>query len=156
MMKVTRRTTATPKEVFAVVSDGWVYPSWVVGAARMRAVDETWPSPGARLHHSFGLWPTVINDTTEVIVNEAPRRIVLQARGWPVGEARVEIRVDDVQDGAMVTILEDVTEGPGRLMPKPARQALIAVRNRETLRRLVLIAEGKAGKTPPEEFGAST
>ena len=154
MMEVRRRTAATPKEVFAVIMDGWLYPCWVVGAARMRAVDDSWPAEGACLHHSFGLWPTMINDTTTVLVNEAPSRIVLQARGWPLGEATVEIRVDAWGQGSLVSITEDATKGPGRLVPPPARQAVLAVRNRETLRRLVLIAEGRAGKSDAGELSA--
>ena len=28
-----------PSAVWAVLADGWLYPVWVVGAARMREVD---------------------------------------------------------------------------------------------------------------------
>ena len=37
-----------PRHVFDVLANGWVYPSWVVGASRMRDVDEGWPRPGTR------------------------------------------------------------------------------------------------------------
>ena len=40
-----------------------------------------------------------------------------------------------------VTITEDVTSGPGRLLPKPARDPQIAWRNVETLRRLAYLVE---------------
>ncbi len=29
-----------------MLSDGWLYASWVVGASRVRDVDPRWPSPG--------------------------------------------------------------------------------------------------------------
>ena len=55
-----------PEDVFAVLADGWVFPTWVVGASRMRDVDEAWPAEGSHLHHSFGVWPAVIDDKTTV------------------------------------------------------------------------------------------
>lgn len=143
-------TTATPDQVFAVLSNGWLFPSWVVGASRMRAVDDDWPTVGSRLHHSFGVWPAVIDDATLVLTNEAPHRLVLQAAGWPIGEATVNLRVDPWGAGSMLTITEDATKGPGRLVPAPLRQAAIAVRNRETLRRLVFLSEGDAGRVPKD------
>ena len=54
-MSTTKRVMqAPPDQVWAVLADGWLYPLWVVGASRMRDVDDHWPAPGARLHHSVG------------------------------------------------------------------------------------------------------
>ena len=40
-MSTTSRTiAATPEQVWSVLADGWLYPLFVVGAARMRDVDE--------------------------------------------------------------------------------------------------------------------
>jgi hypothetical protein len=130
--------------IWNVLSDGWTYASWVVGTSRVRAVDPHWPQPGARLHHSFGVWPLVINDHTEVLELDAGRRIRLQARGWPTGEATVEITTSPTEGSSTrLTIEEDVTSGPARLLPKPFRQAATVPRNRETLRRLSLLASGR-------------
>ena len=107
----------------------------------MRDVDNGWPAPGTKLHHSFGIWPLVIDDTTEVLEIEPDRRLVLEARGWPVGKARVEITVQPDGDDSLVSIAEDVTEGPARLVPEPIRLAGMDVRNRESLRRLAYLAE---------------
>ena len=64
---VVRRTIqAVPARVWAVLADGWLYPSWVVGASRMRDVEESWPAPGSQLHHSVGLWPLLLDDRTEL------------------------------------------------------------------------------------------
>jgi hypothetical protein len=144
-MAVQRRLNCSPEEVFAVLHDGWLYPLWVVGASRMRSVDRGWPAPGTKLHHSFGAWPLLIDDTTEVLQIEPGRRLVLEARGWPIGSARVEITVEAAGDGSLVSIAEDVSDGPARLVPQPVRVAGIDVRNQETLRRLALLAEGRNG-----------
>ena len=109
----------------------------------MRDVDNGWPAPGTKLHHSFGIWPLVIDDTTEVLEIDPDRRLVLEARGWPVGKARVEITVQPDGDDSLVSIAEDVTEGPARLVPEPIRLAGMDVRNRESLRRLAYLAENR-------------
>ncbi len=88
------------------------------------------------------MWPALINDSTSVLEYDPPRRMVLKARGWPLGSARVVLEVEPTPDGCRMVIDEDVLEGPGTLMPKPARSALIHVRNVETLRRLRYLAEG--------------
>ena len=143
-MAVQRWFNCSPAEVFAVLHDGWIYPVWVVGASRMRDVDEGWPAPGTKLHHSFGVWPLVIDDSTEVLEIQPGQRLVLEARGWPIGKARVDITVKGDGDGSLVSIDEDITDGPAKLVPEPIRVVGIDVRNRETLRRLAYLAEGRA------------
>ena len=142
--RVSRSVAAPAEAVWAVIEDGWQYATWVVGASRVRAVDDGWPQPGTRLHHSFGPWPAVISDSTVSEECEPPRHLVLTARGWPMGEARVEIEVvPDGPETCTVSIAEDASSGPGRLVPLPLRQLLILPRNREALMRLALIAEGR-------------
>src|SRR6476469_10361131 len=85
--RLERETTATPAQVWDVLADGWTYASWVVGASRVRSVDPSWPAPGALIHHSAGAWPLLLDDETEVVESEPGRRLVLQARGRPLGAA---------------------------------------------------------------------
>jgi uncharacterized protein YndB with AHSA1/START domain len=144
MFTVTRQVEAPPEHVWAVLEDGWTYPSWVVGASRMRAVDAAWPAPGSKLHHSAGVWPAVVNDETLVLECNPGHRLRLQAKGWPAGEATVELRLEPKGSGTLVTMAEDVTRGPSRLLPQFVRQPAIAVRNAETVRRLAYIAEGRS------------
>jgi uncharacterized protein YndB with AHSA1/START domain len=144
MFEVTRMVEATPEQVWAVLENGWAYPSWVVGASRMRAVGDGWPGVGSKLHHSAGIWPAVVNDETEVLESDPPRRLRLQAKGWPAGEATVELRIEPDGSGSKVTLAEDATRGPGRYVPKALRQPVIALRNTETLRRLAYMAEGRS------------
>ena len=80
-----RTFSCTAERVFAVLANGWLYPTWVVGASRMRDVDASWPSVGSRLHHSSGVWPALIDDTTSVLEWQEPRHVMFKARGWPIG-----------------------------------------------------------------------
>jgi len=134
---------ATPEAVFRVLNDPWTYPSWVVGASRARAVEQRWPEPGAKLHHSFGLWPVVIDDLTEVREWDEPRHAVLEAHGGPIGIARVQFDVKRRRDGCVVRMDEDAISGPGLLVPRFLRDALGFPRTVEALKRLAYLAERK-------------
>ncbi|MGP3535672.1 SRPBCC family protein [Microbacterium sp. RD1] len=144
MSRNTRELRCTPSDVFRVLENGWLFPSWVVGASRMRDVAPDWPAVGSRLHHSFGTWPVLIDDSTEVLDYDPPRRLVLKARGWPIGEARVTIDVKPRGDGSVVRIQEEAISGPGALIPQPLLDVPLSWRNAETLHRLAYLAEGIA------------
>lgn len=145
-----RVVKATPEQVWEVLADGWLYPLWVVGATRMRGVDESWPQVGARIFHSTGVWPAIIDDETVVRAADPPSSLRLRAKGWPVGEAAVVIHVRPDPAGARVRIAEDAVEGPGRLIPGPLRGALFKWRNTETLRRLAMVVEGRVAQRPAD------
>jgi hypothetical protein len=142
----TRRMRCSPKAVFDVLADGWVFPTWVVGASRMRTVDDNWPEEGSALHHSFGVWPAVINDKTTVLEWDPPRLLVMQPSGWPLGEARVSIQAKPHGNGCIVRITERAVKGPGSLVPKPLLDVPLWIRNEETLKRLAFVAEGRSGR----------
>ncbi|MEO5982385.1 MAG: SRPBCC family protein [Pedococcus sp.] len=144
VVTVTRDVDAPAQAVWDVLADGWDYATWVVGATRVRDVDRSWPAEGARIHHSFGLWPVVVSDTTHVVSASEPTSLTLVARGWPLGEAEVSLTLTARGDRACtVAIAEDAIKGPGTLMPKPLRQLAIGPRNVEALRRLAYLAEGR-------------
>ena len=143
----TRVLNASAQDVWDVLSDGWLYPLWVVGATRMRAVDDTWPLAGAELHHSVGVWPAALDDSTTVVASEPLHRLEMQARGWPFGEARVVLDLEPVSGGTRVRIQEDAVQGPGRFIPGVLRHPLIGWRNTETLRRLAYVVEGRTAKS---------
>ena len=134
----------SPSDVFAVLADGWLYPSWVVGASRMRDVDHNWPQVDSRLQHSFGVWPMLLNDETVVREWDPPRRMVMSPKGWPVGEALVTIDVKPRRDGCVVRVQEKAQKGPATLVPSAALDIYLHARNIETLRRLAFIAEGRS------------
>lgn len=137
----TRVMSATPEKVWSVLSDGWLYPLWVVGASRMREVDDSWPAKGSLLHHSVGTWPALLDDNTEVLEAQPLSLLKLRARTWPAGSANVVIRLNAVGTDTEVTIEEDVANGPALLVPKPVRDVGLTWRNVETLRRLAYVVE---------------
>jgi len=143
-MSVTSRTIpAAPEDVFAVLSDGWTFASWVVGASRIRDVDEHWPQPGTRIQHSVGSWPLLLDDHTSAEEMTPNRMLQMRARGWPAGEARIRIELEEQGSGTVVTITEDAVSGPGLLVPGVLRSALLDWRNVETLQRLAYRVEGE-------------
>jgi len=141
-MSVTRRmVNGSPDAVFDVLANGWSYSQWVVGASRVRDVAPEWPSEGSELHHSVGAWPVLINDRTTVIRSQRPTLLELTVRAWPSGEGVVRISCEPRDGGTLVTMEEDASNGPARLIPKPLRALVLNRRNAETLRRLAILVE---------------
>ncbi|MCW2718254.1 SRPBCC family protein [Pseudonocardia sp.] len=140
MAEVQMTVGVAPSRVFAVLSDGWSYPLWVVGAAHMRDVDEAWPQVGSRIHHKVGAWPLLIEDNTEVVDMRPDRRLELDARAWPAGRARVVLTLDEVAGGTSITMEEHAAAGPAQLLPRRAQDAMLVPRNNEALRRLEQVA----------------
>jgi hypothetical protein len=151
MSTTTRIFHCPPEAVFAVLADGWTYPSWVVGASRMRAVDEDWPEPGSRIRHSVGVWPAVIDDETVVTEWDAPRRASFTAKGWPIGEARIIMEVRSHAEGCVVRMREYAIRGPMQYVPALLMDPAIDLRNREALKRLAYLAEGQWENDETEE-----
>lgn len=147
MSHTTRFLRCTPDDVFDVLADGWSFASWVVGAARIREVDDTWPEPGSRIHHSVGLWPLLIDDTTSVLSIERPHSIELKVRAWPTGEGMVRLECTAEEGGTRVVMTEQATDGPAKLIPRLVQDPLLDARNTEALRRLAHLAERRAAET---------
>lgn len=141
--RIVRTIAAPPEAVWEVLADGWLYANWVVGASAIRDVESAWPAEGSRIHHSVGVWPLLLSDSTSVLDSEPQRTLVLQARGWPLGEATVRVELLPEGNGTRVIMSEDASKGPGKLLPAPLRKAMIVPRNQESLRRLALIAENR-------------
>ena len=110
-------------------------------------VDADWPAPGSRIHHSVGVWPGLVDDHTRVLASDPERSLTLCARAWPMGEAEVQITLTPSGEQTEVAIHEDVISGPGVLVPGLVRQPALMWRNSETLCRLRLLVEGRAGRT---------
>jgi uncharacterized protein YndB with AHSA1/START domain len=145
MISISRPVEATSEQVWAVLSDGWLYAAWVVGASRIREVDPRWPAEGSTIAHSVGSWPLLLDDDTEVLTCRPRRLLRLLARTRPVGESLVEIEIAERPGlgGCTVALREDVVTGPGLLVPAPLRQLALAPRNRESLRRLEYLVRGR-------------
>ncbi|MBD8506458.1 SRPBCC family protein [Hoyosella sp. G463] len=142
-MASTLRTSATPHAIWNVLNDAWLYAGWVVGSSRIRDVDPQWPRPGTRFHHSFGAWPLVNNDFTEVVSQVPGKSLELVARTWPLGKARVRVTINELDHGSEITLEEWIITAPAKWIPRRVQEELAAPRNKECLRRLALIAEGR-------------
>ncbi|MFA6577323.1 MAG: SRPBCC family protein [Nocardioides sp.] len=141
MSKNERVVQATPEQVWEILCDGWLYPLWVVGASRMREVDDSWPEVGSKLHHSVGAWPALLDDNTEVEECRPLRMLRLRARAWPTGEAEVVLRLEPVGAETRIVMEENAVSGPASLIPRPLQDPLLGWRNVEALRRLAYLCE---------------
>lgn len=147
MARCSLKTDDSPEAVWAVLSDGWRYADWVVGAKAIRDVDADFPAPGTKLHHRFGVGRLTIDDSTVVEEVEPGRRLVLRARARPAGAARVVVELETGPDGCTeIHIEEHPTSGLARMIDNPMLRGAVAVRNREALRRLKnLVAATRSG-----------
>jgi hypothetical protein len=136
-----RTSTASPPEVWRVLADAWSYASWVVGAARVDAVADSWPQPGGYLRYRAGAWPGTLPARAEVVSAVDGAELALHGDLGPAGAVDLVLALRALPTGCEIAISEDVVAGPGRWLPAPARAAVIRSRNRETLRRLALLAE---------------
>lgn len=144
MSRTSRVFHCTPDDIFDVLTDGWSFSTWVVGAARIRDVDASWPEPGSEIHHSVGLWPLLIDDATAVEALNRPHDLTLKVRAWPGGAGRVRITCEAQSADTLVTMEEEAISGPARLVPQPIQDLLLKPRNDEALRRLAYLAESRA------------
>ena len=144
MSRTTRLMNCSPQAVFDVLTDGWTYATWVVGASRIRAVDDDFPAAGSKIHHSVGVWPMLINDETIVERVDIPHEIQLRAQAWPAGVADVTIQAEAEGDKTLVTISEQAVSGPAKLIPRPVEDLMLRQRNVEALKRLSFLAESGA------------
>jgi hypothetical protein len=145
MTEVRGQVRAGVDRVFAELADGWAYVGWVVGASHIRDVDAEWPAAGSKIHHNVGVWPADASDYTESLTCDPDHLLRLRARGWPLGEAVVEIVLEPVGPSVTeVTIREAPSAGPGLWLDNPLLRVLLKLRNRETLRRLTDRVEHRA------------
>lgn len=137
MTEVRGQVQAGADRVFAELADGWAYVGWVVGASHIRDVDASWPLVGSKIHHKVGVWPADVSDFTESLACEPDHRLLLRARGWPLGEALVEILLEPAGPAVTEVIIREApSAGPGHWLDNPILRLLLRLRNRETLRRL--------------------
>jgi len=138
---VTAHTAAPPTQVYATLSQGWLFTTWVVGTSHMRAVDADWPAVGARLHHTSGVWPALVRDVTTVEQAHPGRQLVLLAKGGLLGAARITIDINPDGSGSTLTLTETPVSGPGKWVNNPLTEAITHRRNTETLTRLTALVE---------------
>ena len=136
---------APPETVWDVLADPDSYAHWVVGSKRIRDADANWPTPGSRFHHTVGVGPLTVDDHTESLAADPPRRLVLRAKARPLGVAKVEIELEPQDGGTCVTLRENPTGLQKPLAYFPPLQALTYVRNAESLARIEKLALASRG-----------
>ena len=143
-MAVTERyIAASPKKVFAVLSDPDSYGYWVVGSKRIRDADPDWPAPGTRFHHSVGFGPFTVDDHTECREVEEPLMIELRAKARPLGTASVRLDLEPEGAGTRVRMREDAGDALTAFVFNPLTHLLVRGRNEKSLSRLAELAERK-------------
>ena len=148
-MAENRRRVPVPRDaVWRVLCDGKTYSRWVVGTSEIRGVDDTWPRPGARLHYRIGRGPLRHDGHTEVLSADDGHCLELEAHAWPVGTARIELRLDDDGDGCLVTMVEHPAQGVAGMLHNPVGDLLLKLRNVEALRRLDRMAREQQQAQP--------
>lgn len=143
---------AAPARVFDVLVDPANYPRWLVGADRIRSIDDRWPAVGSRFRHRVG---RVVLGSTSVRASRRPELLELAAGIGPFGEARVRFRLRPVRDGTTeLTVHELPSRGLARLLwwvGRPAVRAALWGRNQWSLNALRDLVErtGAPGDRDP-------
>ncbi len=139
----TVRTTlaATVSEVWEALVDARTYPHWLIGAQRIRRVDDGWPAPGTAFHHEVGLGgPLTIADRTRCVSLDPQRCLELDVRAGPLIHATVTFRLVPMAGGTEVS-LEEHPIGVHRVLA-PVLAPLVAARNKGSLEKLGRVLEG--------------
>lgn len=137
-----------PRQVFAVLRDGRSYADWVVGTRGIRAVEPGWPAPGSALHWTVGYGPLRKDDETRAVSCVPDAELVLEARAWPMGTARIALTLREEGDGTVVTLDEEPARGLAKTLHNPLVDLAIKARNVETLRRLESQARSRSSRSP--------
>jgi uncharacterized protein YndB with AHSA1/START domain len=137
---------ASPEDVWAVLSDPFAYPGWVVGSKETVDADPGWPRPGAAFRVKVGVGPLSWVDRTVCEALEPGRRIELHAGGGGIAGAKVEITLDPNGSGTRVTMVETPAGASAPLRAIPPLHWLIRARNVESLRRLKRLVAARAGR----------
>jgi uncharacterized protein YndB with AHSA1/START domain len=141
MARTTTHIDASPERVFDVLDDARTYEFWVVGCKEIRSVDPEWPAVDAAFHHTVGMGPISVSDSTSILERERPSHLKLRARARPTGIAHVDFALSPSGSGTNIVITEVPVEGPPAKLHNPLQDKLIHHRNVETLRRLKWLAE---------------
>lgn len=141
MARNTRRMSISRDHVWSALADGRTYSTFVVGTSTIRDVDDHWPAKGARLHYRVGRGPLTHDGHTEVKTVEEGRRLELEAHAWPLGSVHIAFTLSDHGDGTVVELVEHPARGAAAMLHNPLGDALLKLRNVETLRRLERLAQ---------------
>jgi hypothetical protein len=98
------------------------------GTAESALSAADWPAPGARILHSVGTWPAVIDDETVVESCITGEELVLLAKIRPAAEARITMQLSDIPGGCRVAMTEVAVSAPLRWVPDSVQLTGVAPR----------------------------
>jgi uncharacterized protein YndB with AHSA1/START domain len=122
--------------VWAALADPRTYPSWLVGAKHIRAVDDSWPAPGSAFHHRVGFGPLTVDDRTTVMEVEPERLLVLRIRATFALQAIVRFELSDEAGGTHVRFEEEPARRLIGNLVRPVMDPVTHARNAASLDRL--------------------
>jgi uncharacterized protein YndB with AHSA1/START domain len=135
-----RFMTPPPEAVWAVLADPDGYAYWVVGSKLIRDADPEWPAPGSKFHHTIGLAGRTVDDHTESLEAEPPRRLKHRAKGRPLGTATVTLDLIPRAGGTLVRMTENPDGIYSVMALNPVVHVTTKLRNAESLMRLEELA----------------
>lgn len=158
MASVSTVVHAAPERVFMLLEDARSLENVVVGSRKIRWFDPRWPDLHTELHHSVGIPPLVLRDSTQVMEVAPPTRLVLEARFRPVGVMNVEFTLRPHPEGTELVIDEYPIAGPIHApLLRPLTHLLIRYRNHEMGRRMRRLVDAREaigdGRGPTADTG---
>ncbi len=150
--ETTKETTASPTQVWAVLSDGYRYDDWVQGTKEIREVDSGWPSKGAAIHYSVGVGPITYKNETVSRDCLTERSLELEVHATPFGTVRVGIKIEPSGTGSTVTLDEHPYRGPVRVLHNPLTRLGFLARTETMIDDLIRLAEAE----PPQDSSSTS
>jgi uncharacterized protein YndB with AHSA1/START domain len=141
MAYTSREIMAPASDVFDVLTDPYTYPSWLIGAAIIRSVDDNWPEVGSRFHHSVGFGPFVIPDDTKIEAIVPGSLLRLRVRARPLVLATATFELVDGGSRCVVMLEEEPRLRVLGNMVRPVLDPMTHMRNHVSLRRLAEVVE---------------
>lgn len=152
---------APVSRVFDALGDARTYPHWLVGAKRIRRVDDEWPSQDSSFHHTVGAGPVTVKDRTTVVEYERPHLLRLRAGVGPLGSAFVRFVLEDLGAHRTRVVFSEEPEG-GVLrfawgtVGRPLMRLGIWGRNAVSLANLKQYVEEGGAASPHDAAGGSS
>ncbi len=144
MREVSTLLPVSREEAFRVLEDPRSFERLVAGARKVRRFDTRWPDEGTVIHHTVGITPFLIRDTTKVTRIVRPELLRLEARARPLGVFTVEFEFADDPSGCLMKVREKPSSGfvarPGM---KTVVEASVILRNLELCRRYRRLIESR-------------
>lgn len=141
------RCALAPEAVFEHLLNPWEYPKWLLGASKMRDVDDGWPAVGTKFHHRVGFGPVKVDDTSEILECDPPRRLVLKVKATPLVQGIVTFSLVPTAEGGTVLTLQEEPAVRIAGVLRPALDPPTHLRNERSLKQLADLMHSGDGRS---------